>query len=283
MRDELIWAILPSAIPGALDGVRRLLAAADAGQAGVFAGPADDAERAGLPIRVVGTVAVIPMMGPMFRRVGYYGRLMGLCGTDMVRAAVAMAEADPDIETILLHLDSPGGSVSGLAELGDTLQRAQTSVVAQVSGMAASAAYYVAAHADRIVVGPGDLVGSIGTRTMLYDYSQMFEQDGIRAIAVDTGEFKSAGAPGLPITDAQVADFQRVVDFYYDDFVARAASGRGMSEEDVRSAGDGRMFTPPEALSMGLIDAVATLEDTMAGLKPRRERSTAAARARLRI
>lgn len=280
MRDELIWSILPSAIPGALDGVARLLRAAEQGREDVFAGPADDAERAGLPITVAGSVAMIPLMGPMFRRVGYFGRLMGLCGTDMARVAIASAEADPDIETIVLRIDSPGGSVSGLAEIGDVIKAAQTPVVAQVEGMAASAAYYVAAHADRVVVGPNDLVGSIGVRTMLVDVSKMWEDMGARAIAVDTGEFKSAGAPGLPITEAQVEDFQRIVNFYFDDFIDRVAAGRSMDRDAVLEVGDGRMFTPREALAAGLVDEVSTFENTMAGLRPRRtmRRDTDAAR-----
>lgn len=283
MRDELFWSILPAAIPGALDSIERLLRAAEAGKDGVFAGPADDAERAGLPLTVSGDVAVVSLMGPMFRRVGFFGRMMGLAGTDMLRVAVQAADADPDVSTIVLRVDSPGGSVSGISELGKAVADAQKTVVAQVEGTAASAAYYVASQADRILVGPGDLVGSIGVRTMLIDVSKMWEGMGARAIAVDAGEFKSAGAPGLPVTEEHVADFQRIVDFYYDDFVDRVASGRGMTRDAVLAVADGRMFTPGEAMQNGLADDVSTFEQTMAGLRPRRERRTDAARARLQL
>lgn len=252
---------------------------------GVGEGPAGEAQLEGLPITVVDRIAIIPMMGPMIRRAGPIAMMFGIVGTDQIRVAVESAGQDPEIDHILLRIDSPGGSVSGLAELADAIHSIDKPVTAQVEGMAASAAYYTASQADRILVGRNDLVGSIGTRILLYDWSQYFEEAGIKAIPIDTGPFKSAGALGTEITEEQQADFQRIVDFYFDDFLAVVQRGRGMSEEQVRSVADGRVFTPAECLESGLIDGVATFEQTLTELRGQSQsgRSTQAARARLSI
>jgi len=252
---------------------------------GPKAGPAEEAARDGLPIAVTGGVAVIPVMGAMFRRAPSWARSYGITGTESIKQALQTALADDDVHSILLRVDSPGGSVSGIRELAQVIAAAEKPVIAQVEGMAASAAYFVASQADKILVGPGDLVGSIGVRIMLYDYSKAFEEAGIKAIPVDTGEFKSAGAMGTEITEAQLADFQRTVDYYYDDFVAAVSTGRSMKEQDVRDVGDGRMYSPEEAMSSGLVDGISTIEKTLNEMRSSapKGRSTQTARARLRL
>lgn len=276
-------SIHPSALS---DFTSRLSALAQAIKAGdITAGPADDAERDGLPIRVVNGVAVIPLMGFMVRRAGYFARLFGFSGTDDVRHAIQVALADEDISNILLRVDSPGGSVCGLPEIADVIHSADKPIITQVEGTCASAAYYVASQTDRILIGRGDLVGSIGVRMLMYDYSKAFEEAGIKAIPIDTGKYKSAGAIGTEITEEHIADFQRIVDFYFDDFVAMVTRGRGISEDTVRAVGDGRMYTPAEAAGNGLIDGVSTIEETLNELRnsARVGRSTQSARARIAI
>lgn len=280
LNGDMYWAIHPQA---ADDTAAKLTAYAHYLQShGVTDGPAEEGQRDGLPIRVSNGVAVIPVMGPMIRRAGPIARIFGITGTDSVRLAVETAIADEDINNILLRVDSPGGSVSGLDQLGDVLNGAEKPVIAQVEGLAASAAYYVASQANRIMVGRGDLVGSIGTRIMLYDFSKMFENEGIEPVPIDTGEFKSAGALGTEITERQREDFQRIVDFYFDDFVSVVARGRGMTEDAVREVGDGRMFTPREAIDSGLVDGISTLERTLFELRGS-GRKTQTARARMRL
>lgn len=281
--DDLLWSLYPPAESAALArlrGYHRYRA-----DKGIEDGPALDAGRDGLPVFMDGGVAIVDLMGPMFRRAGSVARRhFGLAGTDATRMAVEAADADPDTEHILLRVDSPGGSVSGLDQLGDAVARTAKPVTAVVDGMAASAAYYVASQADRILLGRTDMVGSIGTRLMLYDFSKMFEQEGVEAVPIDTGPFKSAGAMGTKITEEQRADFQRIVDFYYNDFVGAVARGRNLSEKAVLKVADGRLFTPGEAQSLGLVDGIATIAEVRHELRSRmsrRGRKTDAARARL--
>lgn len=240
-------------------------------------GPVADAEHSGLPLKKVGGTAVISLVGVMLKSPPLWLQRYGFVGTTAVKAAVSAAAADKSVDQIVLRIDSPGGVVDGNAELADTVYAARQvkPVIAQVDGIMASAAYYVGSQATAIYSGRMDMVGSIGVRLMLYDFSRLFANEGIEAIPIDTGKYKSAGAMGTPITDEQKADFQRIVDAYYNDFVSAIVRGRGMTDAQVRQVGDGRVFTATEALQLGLIDKIQPIEQTLA------EFSQASARSRL--
>lgn len=210
-------------------------------------------------------VAIIEISGVIAKRT-WWGT-----STATVRQAVVAALADRQVKAILLQIDSPGGSVDGLAELGDALYAARQvkPLYAQSVGMAASAAYYLGAQAEKFYAQRMDLIGSIGTRLMLYDFSKAFEDFGIRAIPIDTGKLKSAGAAGTKITDEQQTYFQSIVDNYYADFLAAIMRGRGMSAQTLRAEpiGDGGVLPATQALSLGLIDGLQTMEETLALLR----------------
>ena len=252
----------------------------------IQAGPVDDAERSGLSITKSGSTAIVSMKGAMIKDAGYWS-YYGFAGTRDTAQALLAAAADSDIESILWVVDSPGGSVDGLAELAETVKQvaAVKPLVAQVDGMMASAALYATAHATSIYAGRRDLVGSIGTRIMLYDYSKMFKEAGIKAIPIDTGEHKSAGAMGTEITKEQQAEFQRIADGYFADFKDVVTQGRGISSEDFDLLADGRVFfANEEPLDFGLIDGVQSLQETVNQLvKPTESRRKTAAQARLKL
>jgi len=233
----------------------------------VTAGPVDEASRDGLPIQKLNNVAIIKTSGPMIKNAGWLTRY-GLAGTRETQAALLSAAADDDIEQIAWVMDTPGGSVDGLEELANVVAQvnAQKPITVQVDGLLASAGYYVASQAGAIYASPGDLIGSIGTRTALYDFSKLYEEAGVKAIPVDTGEHKSAGLPGTKITDAQIAEFQRIVDGYFEMFLSAVERGRGMSRKELLKVADGRVFFPEESKEYGLIDGVQTLTQTLGAI-----------------
>lgn len=211
-------------------------------------------------------LAVIQLRGPMLRGIGRAASYYGLADTDRVRRAVEYAAKSEDVESILMIIDSPGGSVSGLPELGDAVfnARKKKQVVAQVECMAASAALYVASQASEVYAGRMDLIGSIGTTIQLFDLSEMFKNEGIRSVVIDTGEHKSTGAPGEPITENQEAEIQRIVNGFFKDFKKAVVRGReSMTAKDVSSIADGRIFFASEAKEFGLIDGIQTTDKTM--------------------
>ncbi len=259
---DMCWAIEETA--------RQKLEAVLAGQVKVEV----QAAAATDPREMVGNVAVISITGIMTKASSIFQDIFGGTSTRQAQLAVEASAMDSKVRAIVLRLDSPGGSVDGLDQLGDAVFKAreQKPVIAQVDGLAASAAYYVASQATKIYSGRMDMVGSIGTRIMLYDFSRLFKNEGIEAVPIDTGKFKSAGAMGVEITDEQKADFQRIVNAYYNDFLAAIKRGRPMTMPAIRKVADGRVFLASEALELGLIDGIQPIEKTLRQLQPRSQR-----------
>ena len=222
-----------------------------------------------IPLQISNGMGVIRIRGVMDKSPSFFLSIFGGCSTMMIRRAVEEAARNDDVEEILLIIDSPGGSVDGLAELADAVMaaRKEKPVIAQVDGMAASAAYAIASQAHFVYAQRMDLIGSIGTRIWLYDYSKMFAEEGIEAVPIDTGEFKSAGMEGTVITKNQRADFQRIVDAYFDDFLNSITRGRNMARKDIEKVADGRIFTADEAIKNNLIDGISTVSETMSRIR----------------
>lgn len=221
-----------------------------------------------LPMDVEDGIGIVNVAGPLFKGAGpawYFGGSSLL----QIQAAVEKLAADDKVKAILMQVDSPGGSVDGLAELGDAIFAAREAkpIWAQVTGIAASAAYYIASQANRIIAQRMDLIGSIGIRMLVYDFSKLFEDAGIRAIPIDTGEFKSAGAMGTEITERQQEYFRSIVQAYFEDFVAAVVRGRRISKKAVKEVADGRVMPAAEALAAGLIDEIQNMDVTLDALR----------------
>jgi len=234
----------------------------------IKAGPVDDAQRSGLMVQKVGATAMITMSGPMLKQAGWLINY-GFAGTQETEEALLAAANDNEVDSILWMIDSAGGSVDGLDSLYNTAKSVnkEKKITVQVDGMLASAALYVASAADEIYANRRDLIGSIGARMMLYDYSAMFNGAGIKAIPIDTGEFKSAGAMGLEITEAQIKEFQKIVDGYFADFSDAVLEGRPISKADFDAIADGRIFfADDEPVKTGLITGIKSTRQALSDM-----------------
>ncbi len=186
----------------------------------------------------------------------------------------AMA-ADEKVGAILLHIDSPGGHVAGTKELADdvALVDRQKPVHAYIEDTGASAAYWVASQARSVAANAMAMVGSLGTFTVLYDLSKAAEMEGVQVHVVSTGERKGSAAPGTPVTDADVAEAQRLVDGFDAFFRAAVRDGRKLGAKDATAVWTGAVWLAGEAKGLGRVDRVETLDATV-------ERLTAPLRAR---
>jgi signal peptide peptidase SppA len=223
------------------------------------------ARRVGRISRTAGSVAVIGIDGVINKRFSWPGFMVK---TGEVAAAVQQAVEDEEIKVIILRIDSPGGAVDGLAELGKVIREADksTRIIAQVDGTAASAAYYLASQARDIRAKESDWVGSIGTLMVVYDLHALFEREGIKTRVITTGKFKATGVMGTELDEEMEQYLQGLVNHAFADFIAVVKSGRRMSESKVMESADGRVFNTPDALQRGLIDEIAALDETLAEL-----------------
>ena len=173
---------------------------------------------------------------------------------------------------IMLYVDSPGGSVYATAEVYKALKYYQeyteNPVYVYMGSMAASGGYYVSANADSIYANENCWTGSIGVIVgTVYDFSELLENLGIKAINITSGENKGMGDVTQPLTEEQKDIYQGLVDDAFDKFVAVVAEGRDMTDAEVRKIADGRVYTAGQALENGLIDAVGELEEAYADME----------------
>lgn len=236
-------------------------------------------EIAAAKTEIVDGVAVIDINGPMRKGGGgLFALLFGGADTSLITEQVNQAVANGDVSKILLRIDSPGGSVDGVHELASAVAAANETkpVTAQVSGTAASAAFWVASQAHQVFAGEMDMVGSIGAIIIVEDSSEMFANMGVEVTALSTGKHKETGHEGLPIDDEQKAELQKLVDAFGDKFVSAVAKGRGMSKAAVSKLADGRMFLAAEAKANGLIDGVQGFDATLGKMQASTRRRRAA-------
>jgi ClpP class serine protease len=148
----------------------------------------------------VGILGVLGHSGDWFADTDY----------SQIRASVKRALADPSVKTVDLVIDSPGGSVLGLPETADVIHAANRvkPVRAFVTGIAASAAYWLASQASSITLTPSGEVGSVGVLDIHADISKALENSGVKLTAVTAGEHKVERAPFTPLSDDAKAHMQ---------------------------------------------------------------------------
>lgn len=217
-----------------------------------------------------GGVAVLPVFGTISQRMDMLSEMSGGTSTESIGKAFDQFVNDSDIGTIVLHVDSPGGTVSGVPELAEKIHRARgqgTRIVAVADSMAASAAYWIASAADEVVVTPSGVVGSIGVYTLHQDASRMFENAGIKNTIIRAGKHKAEGSPYEPMSADALAYAQGQIDEIYDEFVQAVAKHRGVTATKVESGfGQGRVVRAKTAVAQGMADRIATMEEVLADL-----------------
>lgn len=215
-----------------------------------------------------GCVRVIPVEGVMCRYASMINGTSQPTGThtEAIIANLDKALADPRCSAILLDFDSPGGSSAGMDDLATAIRDAGTKkpVVAYAHDSMCSAAYWAASQAGQCFASAVSSVGSIGAYVIVKDTSAQAEKAGVKLHLVKAGETKGAGAPGLPVTAADLAVIQERVDGLLSVFVDQAlVKGRKMDPAQARKLADGRVHTGSDALKLGLVDGIVGHRDLL--------------------
>lgn len=217
--------------------------------------------------RTVGNTAVIPILGTILNRETWITRSSGITTAKGLKRQLDAAMDDKSVNTILLDIDSPGGTADGIADLAADIRRMknQKPIYAVVDGIAASAGYYLASQASRISITQTSEVGSIGVFVAHRDISKALEKEGIKINLISAGKYKTEMTPFAPLTEEARKELQTQVDYYFGLFLDDVAKGRQTTAAVVKKEfGQGRMIRPQEALKKGMIDAVESSEVAMA-------------------
>lgn len=245
------WAIEPGAANRLADLVRRIDAPSHLA--------AIEGWSVDLPRAAVGRdgTAVLEIRGPVTK----YGSSLSEAGSTLrMRQLVRRWADDRKVKSLLLLIDSPGGTVCGTPDLADAVRKFGKPTAAYIEDCGASAAYWIAAACDRVYCNASATVGSIGVYSVLVDSSEQAGMLGLKVHVVSTGPLKGAGVEGTEITPEQLDDAKRGVDSIHSLFTAAVAAGRKMAEKQVESVATGQVWIGEEAVKLGLVDAVATAD-----------------------
>jgi signal peptide peptidase SppA len=215
-----------------------------------------------------GKVAVVPIVGTITKRASWWSWLFANASTTAVSAALGEAVADDQVQSIVLKIESPGGSVIGVADLAERIRRAGQSkpITAFVEDLGASGAYWLASAAGRVVINPSGWTGAIGSWAAFYDVSAQFAAAGVHAHVVRSAPYKGLGAPGEPIGEFALAAWQHQVDVVHARFVRAVATGRRLPVDFVAGLATGELIGAPRAMREKMVDQIALFEDVVAEL-----------------
>lgn len=214
--------------------------------------------------RVRDGVAVLDAVGPLFKRANIFTAISGATSYTIMRADLQAALDDPKVKAIVLNIDSPGGEASGTAELAQAIYDARGTkpIVAYVGGNGASAAYWIASAADRVVVSSTAVLGSIGVQVA---YRESEPKAGEKVYRFVSSQSPNKN-PELG-TEAATSQIQQTIDAMASVFVADVARNRGVATETVLSDfGKGGIFVGQMAVEAGLADSIGTFEAVLAEL-----------------
>ena len=234
------------------------------------------------PFESRGSVAVLPVFGVISHRMNLMTEVSGGTSTERLTGQFRQAMSDPNVSTIVFDIDSPGGGVAGVPELAAEIRAAtQKRTIAVANDLAASAAFWIASAADEIVMTPSGMVGSIGVVAAHQDFSEFDAKVGVKTTLVSAGEGKIDGNSLEPLSERALADMKAKIETFYGLFVdgvvkGRNAAGQHLTGATVRDRWQAKLFTAADALDAGLVDRVATLDQTLDRVAGRTRRSSVA-------
>lgn len=214
------------------------------------------------PFPFANGIAIIPVTGTLINRFG--SSYSWLTGYNFIAQMMKLAVADDDVKGILLDVNSYGGEAAGCFECSQLIYslRGTKPIVAMVDSNSYSAGYAIASAADRIYSIPSGGEGSIGVVCMHMDMSAYLNNLGVKITFIFSGDHKVDGNPYEPLPADVEAAYQKRVDASRLKFATLVAQNRGLKVDDVMGT-EAACYPAPDALTLGLIDAIATPEQAM--------------------
>lgn len=173
------------------------------------------------------------------------------------------ADKDKGVKAILLRINSPGGTPAAAQEIFTELKRVKKPVVVSIADMGASAAYYIAAGADKIMASPGSEVGSIGVILMVPNLEELYRKLGIEYQVITQGKYKDMFAGNRPLTEEEKKLLEEEGQIVYNQFIEAVAEGRKLALPKVKDLATGRTWPGSEAKKLKLLDELGNYQDAI--------------------
>jgi len=189
-----------------------------------------------------------------------------LIGSYSMQEQIKKLREDPTVRAVVMRIESPGGS-----SLASDVMWRELSLLAKVKPLvvsmgtvAASGGYYIAAASKNIYALPLTITGSIGVFYGKADLSGLMAKLGITVDTIKTAPRADAESMFRGFTPEERKELEHKVDQFYDTFVDRISTGRGMSKADIEAVGAGKVWTGQQAFERHLVDHLGGLREALA-------------------
>lgn len=211
-----------------------------------------------------GNVAILPVSGVITEKDSLFTRLMGGTSIELLNNMIDDALENDEIDTILLNIDSPGGTVAGVAEFADrifSLKEQGIKTVSVINSEACSAACWIGAAADEYIMGSvAGITGSIGVVIKHIDISGAEEKEGIKTTEITAGPLKRIASFHKPLSEEGRATLQGQVDHIHSIFKASLTKFGVPNIENIATGG---IFIGQQALDNGLVHKIENFESVL--------------------
>lgn len=183
-------------------------------------------------------------------------------GQGTINRSLKKAREDDKVRAVVIRVNSPGGNAlaSELIWREIELTKKEKPVIVSMGNVAASGGYYIACNADKIIAEPTTITGSIGVFGILPNVKGLADKWGINAEQVTTNKNALAYSLFEPMSDTQEAFIKESINDIYELFTNRVATGRNMTQDDVKAIAQGRVWIGNDALKNGLVDELGGLD-----------------------
>ena len=176
---------------------------------------------------------------------------------------------DDDVKAVVFRVNSPGGSADASEQIWHAMKMLQDKgipVVVSMGDYAASGGYYISCNADYIYAEPTTLTGSIGIFGTVPNINKLREKVGLDIDGVSTNKHSALNVNAIyrGMNPQETALMQNMVERGYDLFTRRCADGRGMTQDEIKQIGEGRVWLGKDALEIGLVDSLGNINDAIA-------------------
>lgn len=194
------------------------------------------------------------------------GKEYGMVAGDRFVKIIDEVRKDNTVKAVVLRVNSPGGSVSASVKIRTALDLLQKEkpLVASYGDYAASGGYWISNGCQKIYSGATTLTGSIGVFSMIPEFSGVTKKLGVAMESVGSNKHSDMFSLMRPFDNAELAYMQASVEDIYESFVNLVATSRNMDSARVDEIAQGRVWTGADALQIGLVDEIGTLEDAIA-------------------
>lgn len=222
------------------------------------------------PYKVISGIALYAIDGPMIPKGSWFSKWLGIADYETISNALAMMAHDPQVENILIAMNTPGGAVSGISDVAYNWKRANAKkpITTHTSGNIASAGLWLASHSKKIYASPSGNVGSLGAKLEHMSYQGKLEEEGMKHTEVKSAKYKAIGSPYKDLSDEELIILQAEIDEAGQLFKNTVYSNRPQVNPEVES---GLMYSASRAFDLGLIDGIKTYGETFETLSADRQ------------